>query len=609
LFLPPILSVGNLNALVPIMVIIVLIAAAAGATRGFSLFNLFGVASLLGGMGSVGGGSRGGMAKSGFPLRTYLDAPKGAGIESQRGIFFRRRRGGGPTGMQKKVARNNLREGSRLAMLAAMPNPTGGRGPGMSPKVIGGKKGRMAAGSGGWVKMAAGTTAAVGGVAGMAPKVITGKRSRGAATETGGPVKMAAGTGAAGAAMMAPKVIAGKGTRSAAAGVVAVLGKIPIGFKRVPVKGAAPRPVLFTRITKIPVRNPGVKTDDSSGVPRVRVLSKEEQVKNQKMAQVKQWKFKTLGDAWTATKEGAAFTGPRVPVLGPLGVYGLSKLNSNPPKLKKTIFKAEEEHLNKVIAKQKGAIAENNEKISKIAKDEKLSPTEAAKQTRELSHENDVINARVEGMEKRKKELDEGVKKLEVENIKLMKGEISDDQHKAIFNQTYDRLYPEKPSLAESVSTAKDNAALVGATVPAAAIATGEAAVARFQQLRASLDKSYKPDYIPNFDMQRKRRGGVFKSYNAAENARLKVIANSYDPKKFSEKFASDVAEDAAMQKAAGSHGGHAEVHEIKHHPVVVERGRPAETGKNEGKADDESSLEAKKNKGKGAASAENEEG
>ena len=37
-----ILSVGAINALIPILVIIILIAAAAGATRGFSFFNVFG---------------------------------------------------------------------------------------------------------------------------------------------------------------------------------------------------------------------------------------------------------------------------------------------------------------------------------------------------------------------------------------------------------------------------------------------------------------------------------------------------------------------------------------------------------------------------------------
>jgi hypothetical protein len=68
-----ILSVGAINALIPIVIIIILIAAAAGSTRGFSFFNVFGISQLLSGMGSYGGASRGSMAKSGYGMRAYLD--------------------------------------------------------------------------------------------------------------------------------------------------------------------------------------------------------------------------------------------------------------------------------------------------------------------------------------------------------------------------------------------------------------------------------------------------------------------------------------------------------------------------------------------------------
>lgn len=71
-----ILSVGVINAFIPIIIIIILIAAGAGAMRGFNLFNAFGVATLVGGgPGTVGGSTRGTIAKSGFPLRAFLDAP------------------------------------------------------------------------------------------------------------------------------------------------------------------------------------------------------------------------------------------------------------------------------------------------------------------------------------------------------------------------------------------------------------------------------------------------------------------------------------------------------------------------------------------------------
>lgn len=73
LLLAVILSVGAINALIPIMVIIILIAAAAGATRGFSFFNVFGISQVMSGIGSIGGASRGSAARTGYSLRVYLD--------------------------------------------------------------------------------------------------------------------------------------------------------------------------------------------------------------------------------------------------------------------------------------------------------------------------------------------------------------------------------------------------------------------------------------------------------------------------------------------------------------------------------------------------------
>lgn len=43
-----ILSIGAINALIPILIILILIAAAAGSTRGSKLFELFGISTLLG---------------------------------------------------------------------------------------------------------------------------------------------------------------------------------------------------------------------------------------------------------------------------------------------------------------------------------------------------------------------------------------------------------------------------------------------------------------------------------------------------------------------------------------------------------------------------------
>lgn len=65
------LSIGAINALIPILIIIILIAAAAGSTRGFSLFNIFGIATLTGG--AATGAARSNLARSGWPFRSLLD--------------------------------------------------------------------------------------------------------------------------------------------------------------------------------------------------------------------------------------------------------------------------------------------------------------------------------------------------------------------------------------------------------------------------------------------------------------------------------------------------------------------------------------------------------
>ena len=54
-----VLSLGDVNALIPIIVILILIVAAGGLTRGFDIFSLFGLGTLAG----IGLGSRGSIAK------------------------------------------------------------------------------------------------------------------------------------------------------------------------------------------------------------------------------------------------------------------------------------------------------------------------------------------------------------------------------------------------------------------------------------------------------------------------------------------------------------------------------------------------------------------
>lgn len=70
------LSIGAINALVPVIVILILIAAAAGLTRGSEIFRLFGVSTLLGirtGRGTLSG-------KSPFKAKARVAGGGGAGV-------------------------------------------------------------------------------------------------------------------------------------------------------------------------------------------------------------------------------------------------------------------------------------------------------------------------------------------------------------------------------------------------------------------------------------------------------------------------------------------------------------------------------------------------
>ncbi len=64
------LSIGAINALIPIIIILILIAAAAGSTRGYSIFAILGIGTIAG-MGPSGKGSMAG--KGSYPFRSILD--------------------------------------------------------------------------------------------------------------------------------------------------------------------------------------------------------------------------------------------------------------------------------------------------------------------------------------------------------------------------------------------------------------------------------------------------------------------------------------------------------------------------------------------------------
>lgn len=79
LLISVLLSLGSINALIPIIIILILIIAAAGVNRGFNIFNIFGVAQLAG----INPGGKSSIAgKSAFHVIMYTHAP----MISQRGL-------------------------------------------------------------------------------------------------------------------------------------------------------------------------------------------------------------------------------------------------------------------------------------------------------------------------------------------------------------------------------------------------------------------------------------------------------------------------------------------------------------------------------------------
>ncbi len=92
LMLAIVLSIGGLDALIPLAIIIILIVAAAGASRGYSIFNLFGISTLAGigvGRGSISSRSAAGrffilVPQSLQKARAQHNRAKGGGIVKRR---------------------------------------------------------------------------------------------------------------------------------------------------------------------------------------------------------------------------------------------------------------------------------------------------------------------------------------------------------------------------------------------------------------------------------------------------------------------------------------------------------------------------------------------
>ena len=63
-----ILSIGAINAFIPLIIILILIVAAAGLMRGYNIFALFGISALLGGVGKATLAGKNVAAKTGAPI-------------------------------------------------------------------------------------------------------------------------------------------------------------------------------------------------------------------------------------------------------------------------------------------------------------------------------------------------------------------------------------------------------------------------------------------------------------------------------------------------------------------------------------------------------------
>lgn len=111
LLLAVMLTLGAINALVPLLIIIILLVAAAGSTRGYSIFNLFGIATLAGLTSAAGKGGLGG--------KTSLTL----------GIYFQRFFGSGQVNLGGMILNRGRRAGIGPAARAAAGRGPGGGGP------------------------------------------------------------------------------------------------------------------------------------------------------------------------------------------------------------------------------------------------------------------------------------------------------------------------------------------------------------------------------------------------------------------------------------------------------------------------------------------------
>ena len=113
MLIPILLSVGAVNALIPLLIVIILIAAAGASMRGYNIFAVFGISTLIG-IGTATG------SKLKNPARTLVN-PRYSGVGFKGGIKA------GKGALKKKIAAHAEAKANKNTMEQALQN-TGGAG-------------------------------------------------------------------------------------------------------------------------------------------------------------------------------------------------------------------------------------------------------------------------------------------------------------------------------------------------------------------------------------------------------------------------------------------------------------------------------------------------
>ncbi len=161
------LSIGAIDALVPVIIILILIAAAAASTRGADIFRFFGIGALLGITSGKGTLSR----KSPYKVGA-LKTPGSGPLSSASKVLFQKNKKGQSAASTIKDAFNSMRQNAayKASAKAGQAGAAGAQGAGSNTPPPGGAG---AKGAGPWVNQS------VGGRSGGAGRQRAGSRNKG----------------------------------------------------------------------------------------------------------------------------------------------------------------------------------------------------------------------------------------------------------------------------------------------------------------------------------------------------------------------------------------------------------------------------------------------